>query len=113
MDEEHSYNHVKLKPGPTVRVTYKRVGKLAARVVADQEPRGEAGAPDLLTAARAALQYMRMHKYADQAWADDLESAIAASEKNQMAARIMSDQEPLGEEFEAVWDANKGELYEP
>lgn len=36
-----------------------------------------AAAPELLAAARAALFYMRLHKYADQAWADDLEAAIA------------------------------------
>jgi hypothetical protein len=30
-------------------------------------------------AARAALHYMLLHKYADQAWADDLEAAIAAA----------------------------------
>ena len=38
-----------------------------------------AAAPGLLAAARAALHYMRLHKYADQAWADDLEAAIAAA----------------------------------
>ena len=27
-------------------------------------------------AAQAALNYMRLHKYADQAWADDLEAAL-------------------------------------
>ena len=36
-----------------------------------------AAAPDLLDAAEKALHYMRLHKYADQAWADDLASAIA------------------------------------
>lgn len=36
-----------------------------------------AAAPELLEAAEKALQYMRLHKYADQAWADDLASAIA------------------------------------
>ena len=55
-NDEPSYEHVKLKPGPTVRVTYKRIG---------------------------------------------------------LAARLIADQEPLGEEFEAVWDANKETLYEP
>lgn len=30
-------------------------------------------------AASAALHYMRLHNYADQAWADDLEAAIAAA----------------------------------
>ena len=30
-----------------------------------------------------------------------------------LAARIMADQEPLGPEFEAVWDANRETLYEP
>lgn len=39
---------------------------------------GQSAAPGLLAAARAALHYMRLHKYADQAWADDLEAAIAA-----------------------------------
>ena len=38
-----------------------------------------AAAPELLQSARAALHYMRLHKYADQAWADDLEAAIAAA----------------------------------
>lgn len=38
-----------------------------------------AAAPGLLKAASAALHYMRLHKYADQAWADDLEAAIAAA----------------------------------
>lgn len=38
-----------------------------------------AAAPELLRAAIAALHYMRLHKYADQAWADDLEAAIAAA----------------------------------
>jgi hypothetical protein len=31
----------------------------------------------LLAAAQAALHYMRLHQYADQAWADDLATAIA------------------------------------
>lgn len=35
-----------------------------------------AAAPELLEAAEKALHYMRLHKYADQAWADDLASAI-------------------------------------
>ena len=35
---------------------------------------------DLLAASKAALHYMRLHKYADQAWADDLEAAIAKAE---------------------------------
>jgi len=35
---------------------------------------------ELLQAAKAALHYMRLHKYADQAWADDLERAIAKAE---------------------------------
>ena len=35
-----------------------------------------AAAPELLEAAEKALSYMRLHKYADKAWADDLESAI-------------------------------------
>ncbi len=39
-----------------------------------------AAAPDLLEASKAALEYMRLHKYADQAWADDLEWAIAKAE---------------------------------
>ena len=38
-----------------------------------------AAAPELLNAASAALHYMRLHQYADQAWADDLEAAIAAA----------------------------------
>lgn len=38
-----------------------------------------AAAPELLQSASAALHYMRLHKYADQAWADDLEAAIAAA----------------------------------
>ena len=38
-----------------------------------------AAAPGLLKAASAALHYMRLHKYADQAWADDLEAAMAAA----------------------------------
>lgn len=42
----------------------------------DADARLIAAAPELLAAARAALHYMRLHKYADQAWADDLESAI-------------------------------------
>lgn len=36
-----------------------------------------AAAPELLKAASAALHYMRLHKYADQVWADDLAAAIA------------------------------------
>lgn len=55
--DENTYNHVHLKPKRTVQVEYKRIGKLAARII--------------------------------------------------------SDQEPLSEEFEAVWDANKDALYEP
>ena len=39
-----------------------------------------AALPDLLSAAKAALHYMRLHKYADQAWADDLAAAIAKAE---------------------------------
>lgn len=35
-----------------------------------------AAAPELLEAAENALHYMRLHKYADQAWADDLDAAI-------------------------------------
>lgn len=42
----------------------------------DADARLIAAAPDLLKAARAALHYMRLHKYADQVWANDLESAI-------------------------------------
>ena len=34
-------------------------------------------APKLYQAASEALDYMRLHKYADQAWADDLETALA------------------------------------
>lgn len=46
-NDEHGYEHVKLKPGPTVKVKYERIGKLAARIMAGQEPnaalsRGEA-----------------------------------------------------------------------
>lgn len=36
-----------------------------------------AAAPELLAAAQNALHYMRLHKYADKAWADDLEAVIA------------------------------------
>lgn len=39
-----------------------------------------AAAPELLESAKQALHYMRLHKYADQAWADDLEAAIAKAE---------------------------------
>lgn len=35
-----------------------------------------AAAPDLMEAAKNALHYMRLHRYADQAWADDLEAAV-------------------------------------
>ena len=35
-----------------------------------------AAAPELLEAAEKALHYMRLHKYADQAWAEDLASSI-------------------------------------
>ncbi len=31
---------------------------------------------DLIEAAKSALHYMRLHKYADQAWADDVEAAL-------------------------------------
>jgi len=31
---------------------------------------------ELVSAASKALNYMRMHNYADQAWADDLEAAL-------------------------------------
>lgn len=51
---------------------------------------------------------------------DDIVAALAEqwnrrpnAELSALAARIMADQEPLGAEFEAVWDANTGELYEP
>jgi len=43
-------------------------------------------APELLKAARAALHYMRMHKYADQAWADDLGAVIDK-------AKVVSDED--------------------
>lgn len=36
--------------------------------------------PELLTASKSALAYMRLHKYADQSWADDLDRAIAKAE---------------------------------
>jgi hypothetical protein len=45
----------------------------------DANARLIAAAPELLKAASAALHYMRLHKYADQAWADDLAAAIAAT----------------------------------
>lgn len=45
----------------------------------DADARLIAAAPELLKAASAALHYMRLHKYADQVWADDLEAAIAAA----------------------------------
>lgn len=45
----------------------------------DADARLIAAAPELLKAASAALHYMRLHKYADQAWADDLAAAIAAA----------------------------------
>ena len=35
-----------------------------------------AAAPELLGAAEKALSYMRLHRYADEAWADDLAAAI-------------------------------------
>ena len=39
-----------------------------------------AALPELMAAAKSALHYMRLHKYADQSWADDLEAAIAKAE---------------------------------
>lgn len=40
-----------------------------------------AAAPELLAAAKAALHYMRLHKYADREWADGLAAAIYAAEE--------------------------------
>lgn len=54
-------------------------GSRARRANRDADAKLIAAAPGLLAAARAALHYMRLHKYADQAWADDLEAAIAAA----------------------------------
>lgn len=36
-----------------------------------------------------------------------------ADELQAVNAALRADQEPLGEEFEAVWDANRDRLYEP
>lgn len=36
-----------------------------------------AAVADLIEKAEAALHYMRLHRYADQAWADDLAAALA------------------------------------
>lgn len=44
----------------------------------DADAKLVASAPELLAAARAALHYMRIHKYADQSWADDLEAVISS-----------------------------------
>lgn len=51
---------------------------LAARTDAEVRANAKliAAAPKLLEAAQNALHYMRLHKYADKAWADDLEAAI-------------------------------------
>ena len=54
-------------------------GSRARSANRDADAKLIAAAPGLLAAARAALHYMRLHKYADQAWADDLEAAIAAA----------------------------------
>jgi len=36
-----------------------------------------AAVAELIETSAAALQYMRLHRYADQAWADDLAAALA------------------------------------
>ena len=36
-----------------------------------------AAVADLIETSAAALQYMRLHRYADQSWADDLAAALA------------------------------------
>lgn len=63
-------------------LVYDEYGFEVARVCypnRDADAKLIAAAPGLLAAARAALHYMRLHKYADQAWANDLEAAIAAA----------------------------------
>ena len=49
---------------------------------------------------------------------EDHSSAACAADEwerrlNKMKAQLLADQEPLGPEFEAVWDANLEKLYEP
>jgi hypothetical protein len=58
-DEDCTYNHIRLKPGATVRVKHERIGQIKPRQLVD-----------------------------------------------------LLEQEPLGDEFEAVWDANRATLYE-
>ena len=53
---------------PTVIVRGSDYDALAARLAA------------LEAAARNALHYMRLHKYADQSWADDLERALGTAD---------------------------------
>ena len=63
-------------------LVYDKDGFEVARVCypnRDADAKLIAAAPGLLAAARAALHYMRLHKYADQSWADDLEAAIAVA----------------------------------
>lgn len=50
----------------------------------------------LLQAARNALHYMRLHKYADQAWADDLEAAIVKADAMLTAAPRAKQEVPRG-----------------
>lgn len=49
---------------------------------------------------------------------EDHSSAACAADQwerrtREITARMRADQEPLGAEFEAVWDANRDTLYEP
>ena len=48
----------------------------AAQRVLSERDRFRVRLNELRIAAQAALHYMRLHKYADQAWADDLEAAL-------------------------------------
>ena len=40
-------------------------------------------------------------------------AVVAADDLQAVTAALRAGQEPLGEEFEAVWDANRETLYEP
>lgn len=54
--------------------------------VTEDDLRLMAAAPELLDAASKALKYMRAHKYADKALADDLESAIRKATSAEVAS---------------------------
>lgn len=62
-----------------------------------------------LAKAMAGLRKIADHKHFswDQGWTQNAEARIASATLAELEG------EPLGAEFEAVWDANKAELYQP